>query len=120
MPHLDEVTSANSVFVDDAKFGRDPFFPNSKRRLPKVVTPVGPVTSSLQVLNNIVLKGISGLPGHRLAMLNNRTVAVGEETQFNFDNQPIKVRLIEIREKSVVLGMQGTAETKEIHLRAGL
>src|SRR5580765_1108159 len=32
MPHLDEVASNQSVFVDDANFGRDPFFPNSGRR----------------------------------------------------------------------------------------
>jgi hypothetical protein len=123
MPHLDEVASVKSVFVDDPKFGKDPFFPKSDRRKPQVIVPVatGPDTSALaQLLNNIVLKGISGVPGKRLAMLNNRTLEAGEQFDFKLNGQAVRVRCVEIREKSVIIGIDGTPETKEIHLRAGM
>jgi len=123
LPHVDEIASNTSVFVDDPKFGKDPFFPKSRRRVPEVVTPVGaaPDRSALdQVLNSIVLKGVSGVPGKRLAMLNNRTVEAGEETEVKINNQTIRVRCVEVRDKSVVIGIEGTAETREIHLRQGI
>src|SRR6266436_3798483 len=51
---------------------------------PAIVTPA--VTNVVtdagfysQVLGSVVLKGISGLPSKRLALLNNRTVGTGEE-----------------------------------------
>ena len=123
MPHLDEISSTNSVFVDDVNFGKDPFFPKSVRRVPVIVTPVVKAVpeSELygQVLGSVVLKGISGVRGKRLAMLNNRTVGQGEETNISFNNQSYKVRCLEIRDKSVILGVDGSKETKEIHLRSG-
>jgi len=67
-----------------------------------------------------VLKGVSGVPGKRLAMLNNRTVEAGEETEVKINNQTIRVRCVEVRDKSVVIGIEGTAETREIHLRQGI
>jgi hypothetical protein len=123
MPQVDGIASTQSIFVDDPKFGKDPFFPKSTRHLPPVITPavgVVPDTSAFtQLLNSVVLKGISGLPGKRLALLNNRTLEAGEQTEFKINAQPVKIRLIEIREKSVIIGIEGTAETKEIHLRPG-
>ena len=124
MPHVDEISSAVSVFVDDPRFGKDPFFPNSRRRKPQVVVaPVGAApdrSAFMQILDSIVLKGVAGLPGRRLALLNNRTVEAGEITEFRINNQVVKVRCVEVREKSVVVAIEGTAETKEIRLRAGM
>ena len=48
-----------------------PFFPKSNRRVPQVVQPTiasNPVSAFPQIANAIALKGISGLPGKRLAM----------------------------------------------------
>ncbi len=124
MPHLDEVVSTKSAFTDDAKFGRDPFFPKSTRRVPVLV--VAPISSTPdasafnQVVGSVVLKGISGTRGKRLALLNNRTLEAGEEAQFKVNNQLVTVRCVEVREKSVVIGLAGTTETKEIHLRSGI
>ena len=115
--------SAKAVFVDDPKFGKDPFFPKSDRRKPQVIVPVGtaPDTSALaQILNTIALKGIAGPPGKRLAMLNNRTLEAGEQFDFKYNTQTVRIRCVEIREKSVIIGIDGTPETKEIHLRAGM
>jgi len=124
LPQVDQISSIQSTFVDDPQFGKDPFFPKSTRHVPKVITPTvsaAPDMSSFtQLLNSVTLKGISGLPGKRLAMLNNRTLEAGEQIEFKINGQPVKVRCIEIREKSVVIGIEGTAETKEIHLRQGI
>jgi|ERR1051326_604716 TRAP-type mannitol/chloroaromatic compound transport system permease large subunit len=120
VPKLDE--SSKSVFVDDPKFGKDPFFPKSTRRVVQIVAPpiaVSPGNFS-QIFNGIALKGISGVAGKRLALLNNRTFQAGEEFDFRFNNQIFKVRCIEVREKSVVIGIEGTPETKEIQLRQGI
>ena len=114
MPHLDEVVAAKAVFVDDPKFGKDPFFPKSDRRKPQVIVPVGtaPDTSALaQILNTIALKGIAGPPGKRLAMLNNRTLEAGEQFDFKYNTQTVRIRCVEIREKSVIIGIDGTPET---------
>ena|SRR5437867_681093 len=123
LPHVDEIPSAKSAFVDDPNFGKDPFFPKSGRRKVQIVVPVGVTPNANafgQVFNSIVLKGISGLPGRRLALLNNRTLEVGEMLEFRINNQLIKVRCVEVREKSVVIGIDGTTETREIRLRQGL
>ena len=124
LPQVDQISSIQSTFVDDPQFGKDPFFPKSTRHLPKVITPTvnaAPDTSAFtQLLNSVTLKGISSLPGKRLAMLNNRTLEAGEQIEFKINGQPVKVRCIEIREKSVLIGIEGTAETKEIHLRQGI
>jgi len=124
MPHLDEISSTNSVFVDDVNFGKDPFFPKSIRRVPVIVTPLVKAIpeSELfgQMLGSVVLKGISGRPGKRLALLNNRTEGQGEEAEIKFNTRSYKVRCLEIRDKSVILGVDGSKETKEIHLRSGI
>ena len=123
LPHLDEVASSGSVFVDDPKFGKDPFFPKSTRHIPKIVPQIGllpDVSPFSQVVGNVVLKGVSGLPGRRLALLNNRTVQAGETVELKVNNQTYKLRCVEVREKSVLVGMDGTTETKEIHLRGGM
>jgi hypothetical protein len=120
LPQLDEVAATNSVFIDDGKFGKDPFFPASTRRAPKVITPVNPTSDFSQILNNVSLKGISGRPGKRLALLGNRTVGTGEEIEVKVGNQIMRVICLEIREKSVVLALPGGTEKKEIHFRSGM
>ena len=124
LPQLDQLASSKSVFLDDPKFGKDPFFPISQRRKPAIVIAVNSGTPDptlyAQLLGGISLRGISGRPGKKLAMLNNRTVGVGELTEVKFNNQPVRVRCLEIREKSVLLGVEGTTETKEVFLRLGM
>jgi len=124
LPQVDQISSIQSTFVDDPQFGKDPFFPKSTRHVPKVIIPAvnapPDMSAFTQLLNSVSLKGISGLPGKHLAMLNNRTLETGEHIEFKINSQPVKVRLLEIREKSVLIGIEGTAETKEIYLRPGI
>jgi hypothetical protein len=102
-----------SVFVDRPNFGRDPFFPNSPRRARIIETnsPVEPTAN----FNNIALKGISGTPEKRLAILNNKTFEVGEEAELRISGHLTKVKCVEVREKSVVISINGV--TKELFLK---
>src|SRR5665213_3532909 len=57
--------------------GRDPFFPNSHRRDPVVAKGASP--EKPMAAAELVLKGIVGSPGHRLALINeNAILEVGE------------------------------------------
>jgi hypothetical protein len=99
--------ATKSVFVDRPNFGRDPFFPNSERRGKPLETPV-----ATQVANfsNVSLKGISG----SLAIINNKTLEVGEEAELRVAGQMVKVKCVEVREKSAVISINGV--TKELFL----
>jgi hypothetical protein len=104
-----------SVFVDRPNFGRDPFFPNSSRRGTIVQdTVVEPVAN----FNNITLKGISGTVEKRLAIINNKTFEAGEEANLRISGQPTKVKCVEVREKSVVISINGV--TRELFLGSKL
>ena len=104
-----------SVFVDRPNFGRDPFFPNSLRR-GKVVqdTVVEPVAN----FNNIMLKGISGTVEKRLAIINNKTFEAGEDGELRISGHLTKVKIVEVREKSVVISINGV--TRELFLGSKL
>jgi hypothetical protein len=123
MPHLDQVVSVQSIFTDDPKFGKDPFFPKSGRRVVQVAVPVGTtpdLSMSAQNLAGLALKGISGSKDKRLALINNRTLQINEEGEFKINGHTLKLRCVEIREKSVVISVDGFTETKELFLRQGL
>jgi hypothetical protein len=98
-------TVSRSVFVIPAnpKDGRDPFFPNSNR--PYEVTQLGqPRVGDITAL---VLKGISGPPDRRLAIINNRTLGVGDEQDLVTSQGRIHIRCIEIKDNSVVIESAG-------------
>jgi len=103
-PDTPEVVS-RSVFVipKNRNEGRDPFFPTSTRPYESVAskTPVGGDLSSL------VLKGISGPPDHRLAIINNHTFGVGDEGEVLTPHGRIHLRCVEIKAKSVVVESGG-------------
>lgn len=115
-PKVDLPAPEKSVFADAAGFGRDPFFPNSKRRQ-NVATPKAIITGDIP--NGIVLKGLSGTPQKRLAVINNYTVAEGEETELRAGGQYFRVRCVEIRDGSVMISVNGM-EPKELKMRTGL
>jgi len=100
-----------SVFVDRPNFGRDPFFPNSPRR-GRIVQDT--VVEPMANFNNIVLKGISGTVEKRLAIVNNKTFEVGEEADLRIGGHLTKVKCVEVREKSVVISINGV--TRELFL----
>ena len=79
----------------------------------------GAPTFPPQKFNELVLKGISGPKNNRLAMINNRTLGVGESASVKLGEVQWKVKCLEIREDSVLVSLNGT-EQKELRLRGGL
>jgi hypothetical protein len=106
-----------STFADDPGMGRDPFFPNSQYRRPQVVKNPDTHTVMTGVPDFIKLQGISVVKDKRLAIINNYTLATGEEFSLRYGAQVVKVKLVEVKEASAVVSANGA--TKELTLRAG-
>lgn len=70
-----------------------------------------------QFVQDIVLKGISGPPNRRLAMINNQTIGPGEEAKVKVGQKTVTVKCLEIKGKSAVVLIEGISQPKEIHLR---
>jgi hypothetical protein len=95
--------------------GRDPFFPNSTYWLSGVgvVVPKQSTPSHTEV--TLVLNGLSGTAGHRLAMINGHTMAEGEAAEVSTASGRIRVRCVEIKAESVVVEVGN--ERRELRLR---
>jgi hypothetical protein len=91
------------VLPANPKEGRDPFFPTSTRPYEDAVSK-NPVAGDLTAL---VLKGFSGTPDHRLAIINNHTFGVGDEGDVLTPHSRIHIRLVEVRTNSVVIESGG-------------
>jgi hypothetical protein len=111
-----------SVFFADTGAGKDPFYPNSKRRLEVIEQSIA--TNSVPQPNSffqyLSLKGISGAKGQRLALINSSTLGVGEMAEIRCGVQLVKVRCVEIRDRSVIIELNGLGEQKELKLRDGI
>ena len=118
---LAPVVVPRAVFADDPQTGKDPFFPESRRRW-REVTPGGPnaLAQPTGLLSQLVLKGISYSKGHRLALINNVTFAAGEKADLKINDQRVLVRCLDIRDRSVLVTIEGAKETRELQLRKGL
>jgi thiol-disulfide isomerase/thioredoxin len=66
---------------------------------------------------DFVLKGISGTKDRRLALVNNQTLGAGDVAGVKVDGKVVRVRCVEIRERSVVLAIEGQPGTREVQLR---
>jgi len=66
--------------------------------------------------NALILKGISGPKAHRLAMINNQTLGTGESVTLKLAGSPVKLRCLEIRDKSVIVALDGREERRELRL----
>jgi hypothetical protein len=113
----EEATARKSVFEDDLKNGKDPFFPKSVRRAAKIPTvnekAVAPIVQ-------LALKGISGSENRRFALINNQPLAAGETAYVRIATGQVKVHCLEIRENSVIISIEGDPKEKELRLREGL
>ena len=112
---VDVAASTKSFFIDDPNFGKDPFFPNSKRRIQTVVATNAFVEVSIP---DLILKGISGTKDRRLALINNYTIGAGETLDMKIGGRSVPIRCLEIRDKSIIIEFRG--QTKELRLRQGL
>lgn len=109
-----EVSIPQSVFDYDGKGLKDPFFPLSTRVKVKASTSA---TNELAISGSIFkLKGMSGTADNPLALINNRTLAVGESAEVTTETGRYKIHCLEIRKYSVVIRVQGQFEPVEVFL----
>jgi hypothetical protein len=100
-----------SVFVlpKGPKEGRDPFYPNSTRVADALAASAAASASSNPETEVTTLKclGVSGTPGHLLAIINNHTFAVGDEGDVAVPGGKIHLRCLEIHPDVVVVEISG-------------
>lgn len=84
--------------------GHDPFYPVSDRLFG---LKSGPKPASAVASSAIVFNGISGTPPRRLAMINGRTFAEGEEAPVNTSAGRVRVLLVAIRDDIAVVEVAG-------------
>lgn len=108
-----------STFVDRRGFGKDPFFPRSKRLEPTLTINTNAISTSGELPVGLVLKGLSGTPQKPLAIINNYTFAAGEEAEVRVGHQLYRIKVVEIKDRSVVVSVNGSP-ARELTLRQGL
>ncbi|HKW28630.1 MAG TPA: tetratricopeptide repeat protein [Verrucomicrobiae bacterium] len=67
-------------------------------------------------VKQIELSGLSGPPNHRLAVVDNQTLAVGDSVVLKVAGKSVSVRCLEIREKSVLVQIEGLDKPTELTL----
>jgi hypothetical protein len=103
-----------SVFNVTINPTKDPFFPNSLRQAIK-----GPKEAPAVNANSFVLMSMGGSAEARLAMINRRTLAVGETVELMTPNGKVKIRLLEIKETSVIIRVISPPQPNLIELTLG-
>jgi len=81
-----------------------PAQPDSPRP-PAAFVPVAPANALHY--GDLALKGISGVKDHRLALINNQTLMIGETAKVKVHDQRVEITLKEIRDDSVVILVEG-------------
>lgn len=107
-----------SEFNERLPQGKDPFFPRSTRRVPVVVTTSTTVAVAKPLFDasQFVLKGISGSANQRLAIINDRTFAAGENQEVITRTGKMQIECKEIRNTSVLISFGNPAQTLELRL----
>jgi hypothetical protein len=102
--------SPRSVFdvPTNAKDGRDPFFPESSRLADEAArAAAATVASSTTEVSSLKVPGISGTPGHLLAIINNHTFSVGDEGDVITTSGRIHLRCVDIQPDAVTVEIGG-------------
>lgn len=74
------------------------------------------IASAPKRYDDLKLTGLSGPSTRRFAMINNQTFMAGETARVKLKDGDVNVLCKEIRAKSVLVQMDGAAETKELFL----
>lgn len=99
--------------IDQADTGRVLVRKEDERAVPVTWQPVKPTA----VPDTLVLRGISGTPQRRFALVNDTTLAKGEQAKVRVANTNAVVRCIEITDASVILNVNGSIEPTELLLK---
>ena len=128
-----------AAFNDDPNTGIDPFFPHSRRRPARVTrapgegaiaTTLAPIAARPEPPRpspsalNLVLRGIVGPAHRRLALISTTTrtfdVKSGEELAMRAGTADVRVTCVEIRERSVIVRIEGEPTDRELLLKDGI
>jgi hypothetical protein len=99
-----------SVFTmpTNVREGRDPFFPESTRVYDAMMAANQTKQASPAAeISSLKVPGISGTPGHLLAIINNHTFAAGEEGDVLTPSGQIHIVCVEIRPSLVIVKVNG-------------
>ncbi|MBI3191390.1 MAG: hypothetical protein HYZ36_01910 [Pedosphaera parvula] len=133
------VVIPKSVFTDDIKVGKDPFFPNSLRRNPPPPTPPKQPDTAKQAdkpagpppppppppdpFKDFSLRGISGTATRKFATINTKVKSYvfrnGERLEVKTPEGSVFLRCVAIKDESVVISVEGKPGQKELLLRSG-
>jgi hypothetical protein len=80
---------------------------------------VVPPTAPTPVPDTLVLKGISGTAQNRFALINNATFEAKERGKVRVGQTNVTVKCLEVRERSVVIEVNGSNEKTELFLVGG-
>src|SRR5262245_31868393 len=111
------VPLASFVIPGGPQDGRDPFFPASTRPFvnqqpqPQKGTNPQPTVSPL----NLTLNGI--IPGSKLAMVNGRTFAEGEEGDVVVNGLRKRIRCLKVKDESAIIELLPEGERRELKMR---
>jgi hypothetical protein len=111
-----ELVISPAIFDLTVKGIKDPFFPLTQR----VPIPATTITTNAPNISaaSFQLKGLSGSLDRRLAMINNRTLAIGEASEVTTaGGNKINIRCVDIKDSSVIIRVAGQAEPIELNLR---
>jgi len=108
-----------STFTATPGYGKDPFFPKSTRLQPRAVLKTTDPLPQGELPPGMVLKGLSGTKEHPLAIINKYTFAAGEEAEVRIGLGVYRVKVTEIKERSVMVSVNGTPP-RELTLRQGI
>lgn len=97
--------------------GRDPFFPESTRNYSSSAPAAKAAPTPAVRISELRLKGIFGQVDSRLAIINDKTLAAGEEADVLCLGGRVRIRCLEIHEDFVVI--QSGDDRRELHLRSG-
>ena len=92
---------------------KDPFFPNTLRH---PVHATNNATAAFSI-SSIVLKGLAGTTSEPLALINNKTLAVGEDAEITTAAGKVRIRVVEIKKSSVLIRSASLPDVVEIYLR---
>jgi hypothetical protein len=100
------IGTIQSVFILPASpaEGRDPFFPESTRAIEAAAAAN---QSHTVEITSLKVPGISGTPGHFLAIINTHTFAVGEEGDLKTAGGSVHIRCLDIQPDAVMVEING-------------
>lgn len=115
-----------AAFEDRPNLGRDPFFPNSSRRVQQVARAQGEISRpKLPFSSYLKLSGLAAGKARPLAVINSSVFSPGErgEVAISFTNaqntvemKEVQVRCLEIRKDSVLISVEGESGVKELRV----